>query len=200
MPKPQWTVLLLGGGSGTGKSVLAGCLSRRFGIPWMHADDIRMALARVVSPADQPLLQFFDDEANWLAHTPAELTNVHEQVGAIACQGLAIVVSHHIAMGEPVILEGDDLLPKFVSAMQREHGAHVRSLFLYEDDLGRLRNNMTRRDRGIMRRPEAVRERMIALAYADGKRLHKGATQSGLAILPSAPFRTSTSRALALIT
>lgn len=196
MAARNWTVLLIGGGSGTGKSTLAARLSRRYRIPWMHADDIRMALEHVVRPADEPLLQFFHDDANWLRHSPAELTRTHERISRIACKGLAIVVSHHIAMEEPVVIEGDDLLPPFIARMHREYGTQVRGIVLHERDGVKLREQMLTRDRGIMRRSAAIRERMIELAYADGSRLRRGAQRAGLPLTESRPFRTLPSRVI----
>ncbi len=197
---PQWTVLLIGGASGTGKSTLAARLSRSTRVPWIHADDFRMAIERAVKPPlvspREPLMSFFHDDRNWLRHTPAELTRAHRRISAITCKGLAIVVSHHLAMDEPLIIEGDDILPSFAARMSEGGGGRVRAVTLVEHDDAQVRRNMLSRDRGITRRPAAMREQMIALALADGRRIERDARRHGVAVLPARPFGTLPRRVL----
>ena len=191
-----WTVLLICGASGTGKSTLAARLSRSTRVPWIHADDFRMALERTVKPSQEPLLQFFHDDANWLTHTPAELTSTHRRISAISCKGLAIVVGHHLAMDEPLIIEGDDILPSFARRVMDEHGSRVRAVTIVETDAAQVRRNMMSRDRGISRRLAAMREQMIALALADGRRIEREAIRESVPTVSARPFRTIAHRVL----
>jgi 2-phosphoglycerate kinase len=55
----QPLVVLLGGSSGVGKSVLAAALARRLGLSLLIADDICLVLQRTTSPAALPLLHRF---------------------------------------------------------------------------------------------------------------------------------------------
>jgi len=45
-PGQEWRVLLIGGPSGVGKSVVARSIGLRLGIPWLQVDDLRLALER----------------------------------------------------------------------------------------------------------------------------------------------------------
>lgn len=192
----KWTVLLIGGASGTGKSTLAARISRSTRVPWIHADDFRMAIERAAIGRDARRMRFFHDDANWLRHTPVELTRVHRGISAVACKGLAIVVSHHLAMDEPLIIEGDDILPSFARLMVDEGGGRVRAVTLFEPDESQVQRNMLARDRGLSRRPAAIREQMIALAIADGRRIEREARRYGVPLVPAPPFSTLARRVL----
>jgi 2-phosphoglycerate kinase len=56
-----WKVLLLYGASGTGKSMAAAEIGRRYGIAWMQVDDLRLALqySRVTLPHRTEQLYYF---------------------------------------------------------------------------------------------------------------------------------------------
>ncbi len=43
MAKANWTVLLIGGPSGVGKSRVAQQIGLRFGVSWLEVDDLRLA-------------------------------------------------------------------------------------------------------------------------------------------------------------
>ena len=44
--KHAWTVLLIGGISGAGKTTVARQLGLHLGLPWLQVDDLRLALQR----------------------------------------------------------------------------------------------------------------------------------------------------------
>ena len=58
----DWAVLLIGGSSGTGKTILAEQLGLRLGISWFQGDDLRLALqrSRVTLPEHTEALYFFE--------------------------------------------------------------------------------------------------------------------------------------------
>ncbi len=58
---PNWSVLLLGGPSGTGKTTIAAQVARRLGTSWLMVDDLRLALMRSgVAIPDSPEIKPFD--------------------------------------------------------------------------------------------------------------------------------------------
>ena len=61
MPRPESEriVVLLGGASGVGKSMLNSRLAHRLGINLTEIDDLHIAVETVTGPADQPLLHFW---------------------------------------------------------------------------------------------------------------------------------------------
>jgi 2-phosphoglycerate kinase len=54
--QPDWRVLLIGGSSGVGKTLVARELARHFGVSLILADDVRLALQEVTTPAQKPEL------------------------------------------------------------------------------------------------------------------------------------------------
>lgn len=44
LPWHDWTVLLIGGPSGRGKTTAARRIGTRLGVPWLQVDDLRLAL------------------------------------------------------------------------------------------------------------------------------------------------------------
>lgn len=55
----SWKVLLIGGASGLGKSVVARAIAEATGASLREADDVRMALQAVTAPDEKPALHFF---------------------------------------------------------------------------------------------------------------------------------------------
>jgi 2-phosphoglycerate kinase len=49
-------VLLLGGASGVGKTVLAHKLARHYGVSLLLVDDVRLAIQQVTTPEQHPAL------------------------------------------------------------------------------------------------------------------------------------------------
>jgi 2-phosphoglycerate kinase len=59
MDTTDWRILIIGGNSGAGKTYLAKELVRQLGIPFLMADDVRIALQQVTTPNQQPDLNVF---------------------------------------------------------------------------------------------------------------------------------------------
>jgi 2-phosphoglycerate kinase len=56
---PPWTVTLVCGASGVGKTSVAVPLAARYGAPLAEADDIVTALKAVTTPEQMPVLHFW---------------------------------------------------------------------------------------------------------------------------------------------
>jgi 2-phosphoglycerate kinase len=115
------------------------------------------------------------------------------------CDGLGIVVSKHVALDDPVVLEGDDLLPEFAAKMIQEYRSAVRAVFLHEDEIAVLRASMLARDRGIRRRHQSTQLAMVELARADGDRLRQAAERHDYPIVASRPRNTLSNRILSVL-
>ncbi len=139
-------MLLLGGASGTGKTHVSYALARHFSVGITEVDDIQVALERVTTPRDQPLLHFWTTnrsayerlgEDERLAH----FVRVCREVFGPA---LEAVIANHLESDAPVVLEGDFILPELVTAVGQP--GDVRALFVTEPDEAQLARNYLARD------------------------------------------------------
>jgi 2-phosphoglycerate kinase len=101
---PAWKVLLLGGHSGVGKTVVARHLARHYGVGLAEVDDFRLVLQRITTPEQHPNLHFFlnTDIIHW---TVDDLRDHLIAVNQIVCSALEIVVANHVATNTSCILE-----------------------------------------------------------------------------------------------
>lgn len=195
-----FTVLLIGGVSGVGKSETAAALSRRHGIPWLQVDDLRLSLqfSGLVSREQHTALFSFLDPGDW--HTTPEMYRDRLiAVGRIITGALRIVVESHIATNVPLIIEGDGILPAFAATIAREYEAGtIRSVFIVEDDADFLFANMLKRGRGMD--PDAMPESPDTETHARAlysRWLEREARQYGLPTLRPLPWETLAERVIA---
>jgi hypothetical protein len=166
---------------------LALSIATELGTAALQADDLRLAVQYAGGRSMMPDLWAFETDGVWLHHTSSELSAMHELMSAVACRGFGIIVSKHVALNEPVVIEGDDILPAFALSMVKEYGERVRAAYLYEHDGSVVRESINARDRGILRRDVEVQEAMIQLAVADGERLRTAALESGFPVVAVRP-------------
>jgi 2-phosphoglycerate kinase len=104
---PSWKVLLIGGHSGTGKTMVSRRLAQRFAVGLAKVDDFRLVLERMNTQDQQPAL-----------HTLLKLVSNPDIPADVACGALCtiagavayaleIVVANHVATDTPTILEGE---------------------------------------------------------------------------------------------
>src|SRR5690348_6357702 len=94
-PPPPWTVLLIGGHSGTGKTVVARTLARQWSLALTEVDDFRLVLQRVTTPAQQPALHAMLADLGDPG-TPAEaLCRDLIAVAEVMSTALEIVIANH---------------------------------------------------------------------------------------------------------
>ena len=95
--RTDWMVLLIGGPSGVGKTIVAKQIGLRFGIPWLQVDDLRLALqwSRVTLPQNTEALYFFEKTPHvW--QLPAEcLCDGLIALGQVMSPALEIVIANH---------------------------------------------------------------------------------------------------------
>src|SRR5262249_49092081 len=148
MSKPTrpsaWTVLLVGGSSSIGKTMIAERVARQVGVPWAQVDDFHRALHDASAAVDQPALHFFDDDAVW--EMPPEILCEHFIAAAqVVSASLRNVVAHHVATSNPLVLEGIWIVPAMVADLARAghvEGGQVRAVFLLELDEEYILKNM----------------------------------------------------------
>lgn len=124
--QPNWHVLLIGGGSGVGKTVISQVLARQLGVFLLSADDVRLALQHTTTPEQQPALHLFWENREVWQQSPEAFCNGLIEVGKVVSHALEIIVAHHITIKDvgAVIIEGGGILPGFAT---QDHFEQLRS-------------------------------------------------------------------------
>jgi 2-phosphoglycerate kinase len=149
----SWHVLLVGGASGSGKTMLARRLGRRYGVNVTQLDDIQAALTAVTTPQEKPLLHFW--RTNWdefSAFTDDQhLAHFLEISRTVFGPIIEAIVADRLGGGDPAIVEGDFVLPDLAvrAAFAGEPARdRVRGLFVGEEDEECLAQNFSDRQGG----------------------------------------------------
>ena len=165
----DWSVLLVGGASGTGKTTVAKAIARERGITWVQVDDLRLAMqwsdVRLPSDAATEALYFFLRTPDvW--RLPAErLRDALIATGEAMTDAIAVVIGNHIVQNDPVVIEGDGILPAMVDHPEvRDFVAsgQLRTVFLAPSSEDELLRNMLDRGRGVTQDGETPEARRIA--------------------------------------
>ncbi|WP_424215855.1 hypothetical protein ACN20G_27275 (plasmid) [Streptomyces sp. BI20] len=182
---PPWKITLVCGASGVGKSRLAVPLARRYGLPLTEVDDIVTAVTALTTPAQLPVLHFWDTHPE-AAHWPAErIAELHLTMAEALLPAVRAVVEDHLAFDAPVVMEGDFILPELAA----EYPGAVRALVVTEDDPDRLTANFAAREPGPEQRPRAETGLLV------GAELARRALAAGQAVLPARPWDDGPDRA-----
>jgi len=105
-----------------------------------------MALQSITSPDTHPELHYFVSspgvakEGVWKS-SPEALCEALINVNRIVSQALEPVIEHHISTGNPIVLEGDGILPELAAkyvASNNSSSGNIRAVFLYESDKERF--------------------------------------------------------------
>lgn len=203
----NYQVLLIGGGSGMGKTTVAAELGRQLGIPWFQVDDLRLALqrSRVTFPGGSDALNFFadiDDKPHIWQEPPLVLRDALIAVGEILSPGLEAMIENHADQGQPIIIEGDGILPSLLARpalRKRASDNQVRAVFLIESDEDVLFSNMQSRARTVAYMSEVDLRAEAHAKMLFGQWLIGEAGQFGLPVLETRPWDTLTARIMAAL-
>jgi 2-phosphoglycerate kinase len=201
MSSQAWSVLVLFGASGTGKSTAAAEIARRCGMTWMQVDDLRLAFqySRVALPerTDQ-LYAFMDDPDIWrrpIAVTRQAFINVAE----LMVPAVRVVIDSHVVTEVPMVLEGDGILPALAEdPVIRPHVASgaVRFCCVRASGEHELLENMVARGRGMDVDDRAQHRAQAAANEAFGAWLAEESARLGIPVVASQPFGTLVERVL----
>jgi 2-phosphoglycerate kinase len=194
-------VLLIGGASGTGKSVAAERLGQRLGLPWLQVDDLRIAIqfGGIVTPEAHPGLFHFLATPDVWRQPPEALRDRLIAIGDAMSPAIEIVIEHHIVTGKPLIIEGDGILPAlFTRPAIRDYLAtgQVRAVFLREADEEAIAANMRDRARGFDTHPAEAQRTQVRMNHLYSAWLCAEAGSRGLPVLASRPWSTLSARIL----
>lgn len=202
---PNWRILLIGGSSATGKTVLARRLAIRLGVSCLLVDDLRLAIQRMTTAEAHPALHLFFDPATdpprptedvW-ARPPETLSEGLIEVARVMSEAIEIVMDHHIHItaAGPIVLEGDGILPE-LAARRISAGDPVRAVFLVEQDEQAILANARGRGRGMEGWSEHAQQAQARMSWLYGQRLRHNAEVLGLPVVTSQPWETLEERAV----
>lgn len=192
-----WTVLLICGASGAGKSRISYPLASHFGIPLVEVDDIVAALRAVTTRDQLPLLHYWDTHPEAARLPPAEIVKLQIALSDSLSAAVAAVVGNHLDTDTPVIIEGDYILPA-LAAMDDFAGqpaaGRVRGVVVAEPDVRQLTANFLRRE------PEAGEQASRAeVSRLYGDRLTAEAARHAIACVSARPWDDVLDRVRALV-
>jgi hypothetical protein len=118
-----WTVVLLGGPSGVGKTSVSYRVARHYDVGLTEVDDLH-ALKQLTTPEQQPFARMGQEPAgDRLAR--GEILELHISVCRVMAPAVAAVVANHVETRTPIVLEGDYLLPEMVTGPRRYGGRGI---------------------------------------------------------------------------
>lgn len=183
-------MLLLGGPSGVGKSVVTAELARRCGVTTGEIDDIHSAVVRMTTPQQYPDLHRWNTDPAAPNAGPDQIVAWH----LAACRALEpaveAVIETHLDNGPRVIVEGDYLLPSCPGL----HRPGVAAAFLVETDTQQIARNYAAREpeAGIQTGRAGISARLSA------ELLRQGAS-CGVPVVASRPWDDVADRVLAAV-
>jgi 2-phosphoglycerate kinase len=193
---PAWTVLLIGGASGTGKTRLSYPLARHFRVPIVEVDDIVEALLVMTTPEQQPALHHWSTHPEAARLPPEGILQIHLAVTESLGPALAAVVANHLETDTPVIVEGDYLTPAFAARERfREAPAdgRVAAVFLHEPDEVQLVANLSGRE------PDGEQRARARVSALYGEWLATEAGRRGVPMIEARPWSSLQVRVRAVV-
>ena len=141
----NWTVLLIGGASGTGKSSIAYELGRFYNVNVMEVDDVCQAIKVMTTIEAFPAIHYFSTGINWkdigVGGNLKWLIDVSQEIAP----GLRAIVENHIEAGVPIIIEGDFIHPDFMVSFEDEM---IKKVYINEPDKEQILQNYLAREGG----------------------------------------------------
>lgn len=206
---PPWRVLLLGGASGVGKTVLAHKLARHYGVSLLLVDDVRLAIQQVTTPEQHPALHYFLTTPDVWRQPEDDLLAGFTGVANALAPALGVIVAHHLIVegAGPLIIEGDGVAPSLVgeqspllphildATLMRD----VRALFVDEPDENVIFANMLARRRSFERMPPEEQGANAHAAWLYGRWLREQAEKHHAPVIPARSWETLFERTLALL-
>lgn len=193
---PPWTVLLVAGASGVGKSSVSYRLAAWFGAAITPVDDIQVAVKRVTTPEQMPKLHFFDNhrEEYFAMDDVGKLEHI-VSVSTELLPALEAVVANRLEEGRRVVLEGDFILPELATRQcfgEFANGGRVRGLVIYEDAEAQIVANYRARE-GTQ---QLVRARA---SHTYSNWLRAEAERLGIPAVAARPWETVLERCIAAV-
>lgn len=181
----NWTVLFIGGASGTGKSRLAYEIGRFYSVNVLEVDDIHLTIEKVTTAQNFPAIHYWSTgidwkdigvsgNLNWLIDVSKEMTPVLKELA-----------DRHVEDQVPIIIEGDFISPELAASFDH---SQIKSIFVQETDQQRIIQNYYSREGGALQEYRAE----ISVAYNGW--LKAACTQNNVQLFNARPWDTALSR------
>jgi 2-phosphoglycerate kinase len=180
-PKPpDWSVLLIGGPSGAGKTSVSYALARRFQVGLSEIDDLYIVAKQLTTPAQQPALHAWDTTPRAQELAAERILEMHIGACRVMSPSIEAVVANHVETNTPIVLEGDYLLPEVLPRLRR-----ATAVFLYEPDEAQLVRNFAQREPDSGEQAKRAR-----VSWLFGRWIKDECDRLGLIALPPRPWDT----------
>lgn len=183
----NWTVLLIGGASGTGKSSIAYEIARFYSVSVLEIDDVHLSVETVTTKELFPAIHYWNTGVNWKDIGVNGNLNWLIDVSKEMIPVLKALVERHLEDKVPIIIEGDFIYPEFTMSFNQPE---VKSIFINESDINQIMQNYLSREGGDLQQYRAE----ISLAY--GKWLADVCKQNNIKVIEARPWDTLLSRAI----
>lgn len=181
----NWTVLFIGGASGTGKSSVAYKLADFYNVNVLEVDDICRAVKAMTSRESLPAIHYWSTGINWTDIGVSGNVKWLIDVSKEMIPGLKAIVNNHIEADVPVIIEGDFIHPEFVASFE---DPKVKSIYIHERDKNQIVHNYLAREGGKLQHFRAD----ISAEYGDWQ--VDTCRKLGIKVIESRPWDTVVDR------
>lgn len=186
----NWTVLLIGGASGIGKSCVAYALAKRYMVNVMEVDDVCQAIKAVTTKDQLPAVHYWSSGIDWMdvgvMGNVKWLTDVSREL----IPGLTAIVDNHLEGDIPVIIEGDFMHPEFAASFNHPK---IKKVFIHETEKDQVVRNYLAREGGD---PQDYRAE-ISIEYSAS--LAEQCEKLGIPVVKARPFDSVTDRVVELL-
>ncbi len=181
----DWTVLFIGGASGTGKSSVAYELASFYNVNVMEVDDVFAAIKAMTTRENFPAIHYWSTGINWMDIGVSGNVNWLIEVSKEMIPGLKEIVNNHLESDVPVIIEGDFIYPEFVLSFDNPK---IKSIYIYEPDKNQIAHNYLAREGGELQDFRAE----ISVTYGNWQR--DICEKLGMNLIESRPWNTVVDR------
>jgi 2-phosphoglycerate kinase len=185
---PGWSVLLLGGASGTGKTRVGYQLARRLGVGVTAVDDLVAVLERMTTPEQLPPLHFWNSHPDPGSLTATDIQKQGTHIVSVMRPALDAVIENHLEECTATVLEGDFIHPALTKQStfgDQPNDGRVRAVFLLEDDRDQLVRNFADREPAFA--PQTTRAEVSVLW---SRWFSQQCQQQGVPAMPARPWNS----------
>jgi 2-phosphoglycerate kinase len=194
----NWKVLLIGGSSGVGKTVVARELANYLSLSLLLLDDVRLALQQATSNKTNPELHVFLNYETEQWRNSESIYADWVTVGQAMVKPLNAIISHHIVVPDvgAIIIEGDGILP--IASNYFLEPKDVCTVFIVEQNEKQLLHNLQSRGRGFNDWDKMEQEGFAHASWLYGQWLAQEANKLELPVINAQPQKTILERVLSI--